>query len=136
MEQEIAKNIIKKLLELTKSDKINWNLVKNTLQTYNFQYQSELDQTRFTIEITINTEQKFPSHNAWWLYIYDKNLIDGKYSAYSGNISYVTDLANQIYWKYIQPNLKPIDQSVALNNILNGLDLQNIRDSKIQKIID
>ena len=137
MEKELLTEIIERLYQMTKAGSITWVRNKNTRTHYNYSAYSDDTLTKFNLEISLDDEQKLNSHNLWWIFIYNSNLIDGSIGVYSGKIPTVNDIVQEIYQQYIVPSLKPIGQhqELALNNILNSLDKEGVRDNRIQKIL-
>lgn len=135
MEKDLINQIVSKLYEMTKLDQIIWQLEKNSKSHYTYQYKTEDGQTKFKIELSIDENLNLYTHDMWWLYIYNKNLSDGNVGVYSGKNQLVTLIVKELYSKYTKPIITSKSQEKELNIILNSLDMQGIRDGKIEKIL-
>jgi len=135
MEKEIIKEIINRLYLMTKSKRISWILDSNTRTNYKYSAHSTDGITKFNLEISIDDVGNLNNHTSWWIYIRNKNLIDGSCPVYSGEVAQVFDIIKEVYNSYTKPIILNVNQSPILNDILNSLDKIQIRDDKIQKIL-
>lgn len=134
MENQYLHKITSKILEMTQKGLITWKIDSSTSKSYRLSCQSD-DLTKFATEISLNDNLELNSHGMWWIYIYNKELVEGKTTIYSGKEPLVTKVIEEIYKIYIEPNKQTVDQSNTLNKILNSLDIVNIRDQKIKSIL-
>lgn len=136
MDSEYINLILSRLIKLTKDSLVTWMQEKsNTQKILKFFCHNESEDTKFTIELCLDDDLKMFGHGMWHLYIYNNELVDGKISVYSGNEPLVKELAELLNKLYILPIVKKKNQDMVLNKILNSLDLENIRDEKINSIL-
>lgn len=134
MQQELVNQIVSKLHDMTKSQKVIWTLQTKSHPHYTYIYKSE-DDTKFKVELSVDENNALYSHGMWFLWIYNQNLTEGQLYVYSKNNHKVTNLIEEIYNQYTSPNLVSVNQEIELNKILNSLDKQEVRDYKIEKIL-
>jgi hypothetical protein len=137
MNEEKIEQIIKQLIESTKSGALVWkprDSFLNSESRHHFHSFSIDNQTEFQLEISLNENLiGIRYHN--YLVIKNKLLVDGQKIILSNIIT--KELENVVYDKFLKPNIIVKQQDSIFDNILNSIsDKQYMRDHKLRQLLD
>lgn len=128
--------IIKKLLDSTISEEIDWKVSKSLFNNDTCkQFECEFGGAKFKVEIHLDRNSNF-NQTATHFWIYHPDLNDGSSSFTGLFLPDVYELGEVIFKKYVKNTLSKKDENQVLENILNSFtDKSVIRDQKINSIL-
>lgn len=131
----MIKKVIDKLINSTNDNAVEWRRNPSSAnKRYNFELISNDPETKFDFDIDLDNDLK-PKDGYLW--IYHKDIIDGKKLITEYNYGGITSLRDILYEKYIKDEIKVfLNEDVVFESILDKIgDKQYNRDSKIEKIL-
>lgn len=130
-------NIIDKLVKSTEDNSITWVKKESskTIRRHSFQLDTSDIDTKFEFDVELTDDLK-PKDGFLW--IYNKDIVDGRKIISEYKYKGVTTLKNLIYEKYIKDGLSNfLDEEVLFESILGKIgDKQHNRDYKIEKLLN
>lgn len=132
----MIEKVIGKLVNSTNDNAVEWRRKpSSTNKRYNFELISNDPETKFDFDIDLDDELK-PKDGYLW--IYHKDIIDGRKLIPEYKYSGITSLRDILYDKYIKDEIKVfLNEDVVFESILDKIgDKQYNRDSKIEKILN
>jgi len=132
----MIKKVIDKLINSTNDNAVEWRRKPSSAnKRCNFELISNDPETKFDFDIDLDNDLK-PKDGYLW--IYHKDIIDGKILITEYNYGGITSLRDILYEKYIKDEIKVLlNEDVVFESILDKIgDKQYNRDSKIEKILN
>ena len=137
MNKDLINSIIEGLTTSTKNGNLEWRLTNSILNgdtSKRFDSKSADGLTRF--EVILEMDDKFKLTKDLKFIIHNKSLVDGTKYNYLYDFPLIKELCDEVYDRYVKPNIVAINENDVLNNILGSIDSkQETRDKKINEIL-
>lgn len=135
---EYKKEIVKELLEATKSGDIDWKERKSMFSSdteHYYAYDSEDGKTTFEVKIKLEKDFKLIPNRSY-LMISNDYLVDDNLYIYPREVDDVIEICEIIFKSKIVPFMNTSKQENVLEDILNSIGTKATRrDKKIDKIL-
>ena len=139
MNNELINSIIKNLTIATKDDILEWRLTNSSFNndtSKRFEALSEDGLTRFQVILDIDNQQCALTSDLKLIF-FNEGLVDGSKYANSDRYATINGLAQEIFDKYVKPNILVKNEANVLENILGSItSKQYVRDRKIDDILN
>lgn len=132
--------ILDTLIEGTKSGYIKWTLKNSMFNSdtqHNMEYKSDDGLTSFSMNVTLSDNLLSLSKSGKTLRINNEDLVDNAIMISDYDLKDTRVLCELIYQKFVKPKvIKNLPKSGVIDNILNNINKQHIRQEKIDDILD